>query len=358
MSDFCVNKRKVREVKHHPYADRLDICKIEDTEYQFINIRDDLKIGDYIVYFPEDSIIPDEILDLINLKGRLSGKGKNRCKAIRLRGECSQGLIIPSKRIEEYLGREIIEGEDLTKSLGVIKYEPPVTLTSIGNLHPLPKGVITYDIENVENYGRAIDFLIRDNIEVVITEKIEGTNVSIHYSKEDEKVIISTHHHAIEEIENTEKENFYCSAVRKLSLDKKVLDLAREFSADKVTIYGELIGPSIQKNIYKLQDMTIKCFDILVDDSFVNFNVKIETFRNLNIDMVPILFRGTLSDFIRQNDNKSLVEICRGKSSLCDETYREGIVITPVYELEMPPLCKKTGRLILKQKDPIYLSEF
>jgi len=297
-------------------------------------------------------------LDLINLKGKLSGKGKNRCKAIRLRGECSQGLIVPIGRMEEYLGRVIEDNEDLTESLGIVKYEPPVTLTAIGNLHPLPKGVVTYDIENAENYKRVIEFLIQNNIEVIITEKIEGTNISIHFDREEGIVTISTHHHAIEEIENAEKENFYCAAARKLGLDKKVISILDHLPFTRTTIYGELIGPSIQKNIYKLTDTTIKCFDILHDGRFVNAGLKIKLFENENIDMVPILFRGTLSEFIEQNGNKPLVEICRGKSALCSEVYREGIIITPSNELEMPPGCKKTGRLILKQKDPIYLADF
>lgn len=355
MSEFSVSRRKVREVWNHPNADVLDLCKIEGTEYQFIIKRDSIKVGDSVVYFPEDSLIPEEILDLVGLKGKLSGKGKNRCKAINLRGEVSQGLLIETYRISDFLGKDVPEEVDLASFLNVIKYEPPETFSGHATLTRLPNGVMEYDIENAENNSDIVDFLL--DVPVVVTEKVEGTNISISIFR-DGNIFVNSHRRNVVRDVISEKKNTYWSTVISLGLEEKLTSAARSLfkSSDQVTFYGELVGPSIEGNIYGLKHFDILFFDILIDKVFVNARDKFNHFESCRVKTVPVLADDcTLREYLDRCGNNDLRLISNGYSVVSDNrTLREGIIITPLTEIRN---VGKLSRVILKQKDPIYLAK-
>ena len=59
---------------------------------------------------------------------------------------------------------------------------PPQILLAAGELVPLPEGQGVYDIENVDRYLDVYKELLLKND---ITEKLEGTNISISRKMED-----------------------------------------------------------------------------------------------------------------------------------------------------------------------------
>ena len=79
------------------------------------------KIGDLVAYVEIDTQLP-EIPMFEFLKDR-----KYRVRTIKLRGQVSQGLIIPLKELEKYFNIDISnlkEGDDITKLIGATKYDP------------------------------------------------------------------------------------------------------------------------------------------------------------------------------------------------------------------------------------------
>ena len=77
-------------MKEHPNADALEIAQIED--YMSLVQKGVYHTGDLVVYLPEASVVPQDVIEELGLEGRLAGKTKNRVKAIKLRGVLSQGL--------------------------------------------------------------------------------------------------------------------------------------------------------------------------------------------------------------------------------------------------------------------------
>lgn len=79
------------------------------------------KIGDLVVYIEIDTQLP-ELPIFEFLKDR-----KYRVKTIKLKGQVSQGLVIPLKEIEKNFNVDISklkEGEDITSIIGATKYDP------------------------------------------------------------------------------------------------------------------------------------------------------------------------------------------------------------------------------------------
>lgn len=112
---------KVDDVVKHTNADNLDIVHIKG--WQCVAEKDTIKKGDLVIYFEIDSWIPNYIAPYLS-KGKppknYMGIDGERLRTIKLRGELSQGLVIPVNKLSL---KEATEGLDLTDALNIKKYE-------------------------------------------------------------------------------------------------------------------------------------------------------------------------------------------------------------------------------------------
>jgi|19_taG_2_1085344.scaffolds.fasta_scaffold00092_44 RNA ligase (TIGR02306 family) len=351
MAFFGVTKEKIGEVVNHPNADRLDIAKLEGMNFQFIVGRDQYKVGDDVVYFPIDSLIPPNVLARLGLVDRLAGKEKNRVKTVRLRGSISQGIVSDHDTLA---GMSSIDktDEQITNLLGVTKYEPPVVPTTSGNLVKLPMGLSAYDIEGADRYTEAAELLMDQK--VAISEKVEGMNFSAGYCAQTGKTFVNQRNYSIEEIEG--KEHMFWRLVRESGL----LDYIEKFALSNINIiiYGEFVGPGVQGNIYKLDKHRVYLFDVKINDNWqcpIGFTREVSKMAEsakvgTTLEIVPLLaIDVTLREWL---DGKTIQEASDGRSMIHD-TKREGIVIKPMLEQRNDELG---GRLILKQRSPLYLA--
>jgi RNA ligase (TIGR02306 family) len=330
MSTFAVERRRLAEILPHPNADRLDLCRVEGLSYQFVTQKGK-SVGEEVIYFPIDSLLPEALQIRLNLQSP-------RIKTIKLRGCISQGLCVPVSDFPE------LEGvEDITAALGVVKYEPPVPMTK--DIYPLPGCISKYDIEGCDRYATVVDLLM-DQV-VWISEKVEGTHYSITCTK-DGNVVVGQRNFAVKE-----DNNVFWNTTKKLKLDKLIEHLYLQYGCcSDVTLRGELIGPKIQGNYYELKEPTVLLFDLSVNGEYV----KVYDF----IDAVPISYGvnivPTLSHFITLREwlkGVTVQEASNGPSCLIEGKVREGIVIKPLEE----QWNEEVGRLMLKQRSPVYLSK-
>ena len=89
MSIFKVIIEKIQKIEDHPNADRLDLMFLENIDFQIIGQKGTYKIGDLVVFFPVDSLIPDKLKESMELT-YLSGKNSDRVKTVKLRNQFSQ----------------------------------------------------------------------------------------------------------------------------------------------------------------------------------------------------------------------------------------------------------------------------
>ena len=350
MSKFDVTLQTVKDIRPHSNADRLELAKIGSSDYQFVVPKGQLHEGQFVIHFPLDSIMPAEILDKIGLTGKLSGKDRNIVKTVKLRGEISQGLIIP---MEDLLPIEWCldynPGASYMSTLGVTKYDPPPVIIKQGNLVRLPEHNRVYDIENAENYPEVVAALM--NKECIVTEKLEGTHFSATLNAEDE-FFVCQRRYAIQVEEG--QSHLWHQMADKYHLHRSLKEIRQHFSAlDTITIRGELVGPGIQKNIYGLKEHQVFFFELEVNGSPVGWDNFWEYCWWEELPVVPVIDEGReLNVFLR---GTTLVEVSHGPSKLNESVQREGIIIKPVEEMKPMP---EVGRVFIKQKDPQYLADF
>lgn len=153
MSDHRVEVVPV-VLRPHPNADSLSIVRVHG--WQAIVRTAEWEGHDRGAYIPPDSVLPDGLMPDL----------PRRVRAIRLRGEISEGLLVPAPE-----GASL--GDDVREALGVEHYEPAPETVS-GDDAPPPSGYVpVYDVENARRYSEARWPL---GTLLVVTEKINGEN--------------------------------------------------------------------------------------------------------------------------------------------------------------------------------------
>lgn len=354
MSVFKVSVETIDKIWDHPNADKLELASVDGMSFQFCIKKESFKVGDKVVYFPVDSLMPQDLIDHFGIGSFLTGPGKNRIRTTRLRGLISQGYVASLDTIRSKYGDDFVEKlsskeseVDLTSALGVTKYEAPELISKAGNLVPLPDGVEKYDIESCQRFNKVFDLLLDQK--VLITEKLEGSNLATVISP-DGVVTTCQRNFAIVPID--EKEHAWIKASNRFNLPtilKKWQDTL--YPNQQIAIRGELCGPSIQGNIYNLPELTIFAFDIKVNGKYVDVDTMIKLCTDEHIPIVPILAHDVvLRDWL---DGSTVTDKSSGPSLLKVDTLREGIVIKPMQEQWNDYI----GRMILKMRDPIYLDK-
>lgn len=92
---------------------------------------------------------PAALIEELGLTGRLAGRASDRVKAVRLRGELSQGIVCRPGALDGVdLARAAGEGTDFAEVLGVTKWVPPVPPTMSGDVEAAPELLPWVEIEN------------------------------------------------------------------------------------------------------------------------------------------------------------------------------------------------------------------
>ncbi len=314
------------DIVDHNNADSLCIAKIRGKAWQCIVNKFDweVKPGDVIkgVYFPIDSILPEEIINSHGLE-KLTHKG--RIKSVRLRGELSQGLLLP-------VGKDIPDmpvGVNLTEELRVIKYEMPIPVNLSGEAELHPEGWKRYtEIENIKNFPN----IFQEGEQVVVTEKLHGANLSVY--KKDGRLYVAGRNYCWKESDK----NAYWRAIEPIreKLEKQMKEGSQ--------FYGELLGVQDLRYGYENGEVNVRFFDIREEEQFCsveNLNFSLEA---AGLEQAPFIYQGFYS-------YEKMEELSKGKSLMADHI-REGIVIRPLKHRS----DSKIGRVILKFISDDYLT--
>jgi RNA ligase (TIGR02306 family) len=373
MAFFGVTIETIEKVYPHPNADRLELAKLDGMEFQFVIPKGVYTSGEEVIYFPIDSLLPDWVSEKMGLLGKLSGSKKNRVKTVRLRDEISQGIVgkldMLGEDVEKPDPTEIDEPfttEQLTQYFGVEKYEPPVQFSMMGGnqtkLTTLPEDLTIYDIEGAERYKHLVEALMTRPC--WISEKVEGSNFSVTIGV-DRTEYVNSRRHTIE-TEDKSTNPWWQVAIREGILDFANA-IADEHPGKSVTVYGEMLGPKVQKNIYKFPENTVRLFDLKINGLWVNTPIFIDYINKVfgkkaGLILVPTLgYNITLEDWLLSKNphetdlfpkGVTIQQASNGYSMLYPDVRREGIVIKPLEEEYI-----KGRRLIIKQRSPIYLAD-
>ena len=106
----------IEEIFSIPNADKIEMVKV--LGWECVVKKGEFKVGEKIVYVEVDSVMPEKP-EYEFLRER-----KFRIRTIRLRGQISQGLVLPLSALPQNSSYFSI-GHDVTELLGITKYLSP-----------------------------------------------------------------------------------------------------------------------------------------------------------------------------------------------------------------------------------------
>lgn len=367
---------KIAWIKPIEGAEMIELCGVLGWQC-VIAKKDGFQVGDYVVYVEVDSVIPERP-EFEFLRDR-----KFRVRTIKLRGQVSQGLVLPVLILKgNYNGFLVCEeGVDVTELIGITKYLTPSERDEIQKQEEaikleksrLKKFLMRYswyrkmflsrsqksnfpywvsktDEERIQNLG---DRFIQENADrqVYVTEKIDyqsGTWTSKSVPKytgllgkvlKTKKVLFVV---ASRNLTNEDKSSLYWKIAEKYDLES----ICKWYPG--IIIQGEQGNSKIQSNKYEVKEPTMWVFSIIAPEGrHLNRN-EMESFCNQYLlDIVPLLKTCKMSDI--GSTVSDFVEFSKGRSTLAS-IHREGVVIR----------CIENGRKVFSFKsiNPDFLLKY
>lgn len=357
-----VTYRVINKIEPILKADYIELAHVDG--WQVIVRKGDYKVGDVVLYCEVDSFVPHEIAPFLTKEGKEPSEYKGikgeRVKTTKLFKTLSQGLILPASLLPRESNFPL--NEDVSKELGVIKWEEPEVQEEpktskrsnkpTSGTAPFPEDFPKTDQERVQNlpfvYEKPID---KDDVELYrlahdctyeVTEKLDGTSCSIRLAKDQKHIeVFSRNKQILNEGAGTiygyiaEKYNMR-NKLRKWTLKDRIKSLfskeglpVRKEGFAGYVFQGEIIGPKVQGNRYGLTDLEFYVYDVY--DTYTNTYLTPERVciicKELNFKHVPVkeeefkLENSTLDDLLNKADFESVFKP-RDKSVLA-----EGIVL-------------------------------
>jgi len=305
--------RKISDIQPIKDADMIELVIVDGWKVVVAkNVNH--KIGDLVVYCEIDSFLPIkeefEFLRKSSYK-KMDDQEGFRLKTIKLRGQVSQGLILPIHVLP--LLEMVHEGQDVTEMLGIVKYEPPIPAELSGKVKGLfPSFLRKTDEERIQNLSSEIETW--KDTTFYVTEKLDGSSATFYY-KDGEFGVCSRNLELLETEENT-----FWKFARQNDLENKMKDFGLNIS-----IQGELIGEGIQGNPYKIKGQTVRFFNLFGIDlqEYYSLPVFEGLCNRFGIKMVPILDK----NFKLPETVEDILKYADGKSELNRTFDREGVVI-------------------------------
>jgi len=312
--------RKIDAVAPIDGADAIECAIIGG--WKVVVKKGEFAVGDHAIYCEIDSWIPTELAPFLS-KGKepreFEGIKGERLRTIKLRGQLSQGLLLPLGIGVFDVNAVLEEGTDVSEHLNIVKWEKPMNAQLAGMARGnFPSLIPKTDQERVQNLVKEIAVAAERGAEFEVTEKLEGSSMTCYLI--DGVFSVCSRNLDLKETEG----NTFWTTARALDIEAKM----REFNMDNYAIQGELIGPGIQGNIYKLSKPEFRVFDVysIVDGKYLNPAERRGVIGMMGLPHVPVLF---VDKDVRCNDVQEILLWAEGKSTLGD-TEREGIVFKEV----------------------------
>jgi RNA ligase (TIGR02306 family) len=298
----------------HSGAERLELCKV--GTFQLVVQKGLYQEGDIIIVAPEKSLLPPDLaLRYVNSETGISylhGAEKNRVGTIRLRGEVSQGVIIPNTGFEH-----LPFDEDISQALGITFYEPPIPTHLAGEVESLlSKTSAHFTQHDVEQFGiYQSEFVAGEP--VLVTEKLHGSQ-GVYYRNSSLEWVVTSKGLAQKGLGLKQNAgNAYWTAAKNIGLLEAVNTI---FPDGEVQVFGEVLP--IQKGFgYGQLKLTLKIFKVARDGAVLPHAALPQWFKD---NFVPVLYAGgfDLGQILPLKDG---LETVSGKGI----HIREGVVLTP-----------------------------
>ena len=316
--------REIDEILPIEGADAIEVAVVGG--WKVVVKKGEFKPGMRAVYCEIDSWIPTKLAPYLS-KGKepreFEGIKGERLRTIKLRGQLSQGLLLNLDLALPFTNSFQI-GDDVSEVLGIVKWEKPMNAQLAGVCKGnFPSLIPKTDQERCQNLVKEIVAANEAGIKFEITEKLEGSSMTC-YLIDGEFGVCSRNMDLKETADNA-----FWKTAREANVEDK---MRTEFGLADFAVQGELIGPGIQGNIYKLSNTKFVVFDIydIRRGEYVDPQTRHSMVADMGLEHVPVIaYQADLYDTLGITDMNGLLQFAEGTSKLFN-TEREGIVFKEV----------------------------
>lgn len=334
--------------------DRIELATI--LGWRVIVQKGIYSVGDLCVYCEPDSLMPDkpefEFL-----------RGKNfKIKVMKMAGVISEGIVFPLSILPQQEQDKAAEGRDVTEALGVrhmdeveeeARAPKPSTLKSTplfkfavaltGNRVTRPVGHALINtlkkkkIRNIEAFPsfirktdetriQTVPHILDKEETYVCREKVDGSSMTVFLVRKPKTIfhrkpryefgVCSRNRRLYNGSFDSER---FLSTAAKYKMEEALKEMIGDL--DWLVVQGELVGPGIQKNIYKLNEHRFYAFNLITPYKKVSCDVGEHLLNNYGIPWAPMI--GIIkSPFTVQE----VLDTATGDSLINPSTRREGMV--------------------------------
>jgi len=380
MSTHRVEIIEIQAINGHLNADRLELATVQG--WQIVVGKGNFKPGELALYVPVDSVLPNSLEERLFPPGSKITLKKGRIRSIKIRGQMSQGMLIPLSEVvaelnaqaaggSDWVESDILLGDDFASLLNITKYEPPEPefAGSTNNTKKASKNQINpnfkkyTDIENIKWYTN----VFKEGEMVYISEKLHGTSARFGYVPRHYEGFLAPLRTAVMgqlakwgivkshqfvygsrnvQLHTGSNKSWYAEDVYSKILKQENI---QERLLPGECIYGEIVGHNIQKNYSygcKEGEHKFYVYDVMVDGKFLDYPAFARWCSNRGFEPVPKLYVGPWSAEVHMKHRD-------GDSTIGGQKVREGVVVKSVVDEES--IC---GRKVLKSiSDAYYLED-
>ena len=258
-------------------ADRIE-CAVVENGWEVVVKKGEFAAGDIAIYIEVDSWVPHTLVPFLTPKNHepreYNGVKGERLRTVRLRGQISQGLLLPLNVPIDggpfnggyglcVLGLE--RGDDVTEALGIQKYEPPIPAQLSGQVEgAFPSFIPKTDQERCQNLYTEI-FTDHYNEAYEVTTKLDGTSCTIYIN--DGKIGVCGRNWELQESDSNTL--WRCARDQGIIAALEALHTAQDRN---IAIQGEVIGEGIQGNQEGIKGQRFYVFDMydITNNSYLN----------------------------------------------------------------------------------------
>ena len=298
----------------HPIegADAIEVAQIGG--WKVVVKKNEYQPGDRAIYCEIDSWIPHELAPFLS-KGRepreYNGVKGERLTTVKLRGQISQGLLLP---LTDDILSKITVCDDISPLLNIQKWEAPIPAQLAGEVRGMfPRFIPKTDEERIQNLTAEIKDWNDCYLSWEITEKLDGSSMTV-YVFQDDCGVCSRNLNLKETEGNT---------LWKIARSEQLIEKIKS-TGKNLALQGELIGEGIQGNPYKIKGHQFRVFKIYDIDLgfYVSPSVRMDYVNSLQLNSVPVIAQAWVGELVIDN----LLQVAEDKSVLNATTEREGVV--------------------------------
>jgi RNA ligase (TIGR02306 family) len=311
--------RKIDEIRPIEGADAIEAYRVGG--WWVVDKKNAHKVNDLVVYVEIDAFIPHAIAPFLS-KGKepreYNGVKGERLRTVKLRGQVSQGLLLPIETAFPGSDRRFWWSQvnvDISERLGIQKWEAPIPASLSGDVEGVfPTVVPKTDQERIQNLTEELKtWQSNSAFTWEVTEKLDGSSMTV-FVHGDREGVCSRNRSLKETAGNT-----LWAVARREQLIEKVRQTGRNLA-----LQGELVGEGIQGNAYNVKGQDFRLFDIYdIDRGEYLGPVERRVFAETHgIKHVPVI----TTEMVIEEWVTGLLTIADGVSTLNPKTNREGLV--------------------------------